>query len=292
MQTAFTRARHVALAVVAVSGCGVHLATPHRPATVATGGGTTLTSPPSTYASLLSAGPEYTCAIHAGQVFCWGRNNDGQLGDGTTVNRSKPTAVVGVRDAVAVRSSEHLACAVLRGGEVTCWGDGLGARLIAGIADAIDVAPSFRLVCAVRRSGKVSCAGLPWRYEDKAKRTTPVLTDIAGVDDAIGIASSRRETCVVRRAGALACFGHHWRDWPREWVRRICEAAKVPVVCAHSMRGLHSTLAMDAGVTGHVVAASLGHEQVSTTIESYAKPEAVAGARQRRALTVLAGGVG
>jgi hypothetical protein len=32
------------------------------------------------------------------------------------------------------------------------------------------------------------------------------------------------------------------------------------------------------------------HERVSTTIESYAKPEAVTGARQRRALTVLAGG--
>jgi integrase len=73
-------------------------------------------------------------------------------------------------------------------------------------------------------------------------------------------------------------------------VRGICEAAAVPVVCAHSMRGLHSTLAMDAGVTGHVVAASLGHERVSTTVQNYAKAEAVAGAQQRRALRVLAGG--
>ena len=86
-------------------------------------------------------------------------------------------------------------------------------------------------------------------------------------------------------------FGQHWRDWPREWVQRICKAAEVPLVGAHSMRGLHSTLAMDAGVTGHVVAASLGHERVSTTIQSYAKAEAVAGAQQRRTLTVLAGGV-
>jgi integrase len=86
-------------------------------------------------------------------------------------------------------------------------------------------------------------------------------------------------------------FGVHWRDWPRESVQRICEAAGVPRVTAHGMRGLHSTLAMEAGVTGHVVAASLGHESVSTTIQSYAKPEAVAGAQQRRALTVLVGGV-
>jgi len=85
-------------------------------------------------------------------------------------------------------------------------------------------------------------------------------------------------------------FGEHWRDWPRQWVQTICKAAVVPVVCAHSMRGLHSTLALDAGVTGRVVAASLGHERVSTTIESYAKPEAVAGAQQRRTLRILAGG--
>jgi integrase len=59
------------------------------------------------------------------------------------------------------------------------------------------------------------------------------------------------------------------------------------VVGAHSMRGLHSTLADHAGVTGHVVAASLGHERVSTTNQSYAKAEPVAGAQQRRALKVL-----
>jgi len=85
-------------------------------------------------------------------------------------------------------------------------------------------------------------------------------------------------------------FGNHWRDWPREWVREICTKAGVPLVGAHSMRGLHSTLAMDAGVTGHVVAASLGHERISTTVQSYAKPEAVAGAKQGRALKVLTGG--
>ena len=85
-------------------------------------------------------------------------------------------------------------------------------------------------------------------------------------------------------------FGEHWRDWPREWVQRICREADAPVVSAHSMRGLHSTLAMEAGITGAVVASSLGHESVSTTVESYARPEAVAAAQQRRTLAVLNGG--
>ena len=56
------------------------------------------------------------------------------------------------------------------------------------------------------------------------------------------------------------------------------------------MRGLHSTLALEHGASAHVVASSLGHESFSTTVESYAKPEAIAGARQRRVLTVLDGG--
>jgi len=85
-------------------------------------------------------------------------------------------------------------------------------------------------------------------------------------------------------------FGDHWRDWVRKWVQRICLEAKVPQVTAHGMRGLHSTLALEHGASAHVVASSLGHESFSTTVESYAKPEAIAGARQRRVLTVLDGG--
>lgn len=85
-------------------------------------------------------------------------------------------------------------------------------------------------------------------------------------------------------------FGHHWRDWVRKWVKRICEAAGVPKVTAHGMRGLHSTLAVENGVSAHVVAASLGHASSTTTIQSYVKAEAVSGAQQRRVMTVLEGG--
>ena len=46
---------------------------------------------------------------------------------------------------------------------------------------------------------------------------------------------------------ADSLFGRHWRDWPREWVQRICKAAKVPEVTAHGMRGLHGTLAVERG---------------------------------------------
>jgi hypothetical protein len=48
------------------------------------------------------------------------------------------------------------------------------------------------------------------------------------------------------------------------------------------MNTLHSTLAVENGVSAHVVAASLGHESSTTTLQSYVKPEAVAGAEGGR----------
>lgn len=85
-------------------------------------------------------------------------------------------------------------------------------------------------------------------------------------------------------------FGYHDRNWPRKWVKKICRAAKVPQVTAHGMRGLHGTLAVETGLSAHAVAAALGHESVTTTLQSYAKAGAGSGARQQRVLGVLTGG--
>jgi len=42
-------------------------------------------------------GELHTCAMNgANDVFCWGENGDGQLGDGTSVDKNVPTAVVGL----------------------------------------------------------------------------------------------------------------------------------------------------------------------------------------------------
>lgn len=79
-------------------------------------------------------------------------------------------------------------------------------------------------------------------------------------------------------------------NWVNNWVRRICRKAKVPIVCAHSMRGLHATLAREAGATGHLVAAELGHASEAMHVAAYAERDAVQRGSQRRALRVLQGG--
>lgn len=59
------------------------------------------------------------------------------------------------------------------------------------------------------------------------------------------------------------------RNWVRRCVHRICKLAGVPRVSAHAMRRLHSTLAVEAGATGHLVVKQLGHESFATTRQSY-----------------------
>ena len=81
--------------------------------------------------------------------------------------------------------------------------------------------------------------------------------------------------------------GKHWRDWVAEETRRLCRLAKVPIVCAHSLRGFAATAAIRAGGAPHMVAAALGHVSPTTTLTSYATSGSVEHAQQRQALDLL-----
>ncbi len=75
---------------------------------------------------MAAAGGDHTCAIDGGgAVVCWGRNDAGQLGDGTTQLRTAPGAavVLGGRSAVEIGAGDLFSCALLEDGAVRCWGD-------------------------------------------------------------------------------------------------------------------------------------------------------------------------
>jgi integrase len=69
--------------------------------------------------------------------------------------------------------------------------------------------------------------------------------------------------------------------------RSLCEAAGLPVVCSHSMRGLHSTLATGVGVTGHAVAKALGHTSFVVTKRHYVDQDVLENATLRSTLGML-----
>jgi alpha-tubulin suppressor-like RCC1 family protein len=72
----------------------------------------------------------HTCALLADRtVRCWGLNDYGQLGDGTTTTRLTPVAVPGISTATAITVGASHTCAVLADGIVRCWGSGEWGQL-------------------------------------------------------------------------------------------------------------------------------------------------------------------
>jgi alpha-tubulin suppressor-like RCC1 family protein len=107
----------------------------------------------------ISGGSAFTCAlIMGGDVVCWGRNSDGQLGQGDTddvglqpgeVAELEPVDLGPGRSAVAVVAAGNHACALLDGDEVICWGrnhagqlgQGNTAKVGDGTIDVADIDP-------------------------------------------------------------------------------------------------------------------------------------------------------
>jgi alpha-tubulin suppressor-like RCC1 family protein len=78
----------------------------------------------------VEAGSFFTCAWRVSAIVnCWGENQFGELGNGTTVNSSTPVPVSGIATATGVTTGISHACARLIGGGVDCWGENLDGQL-------------------------------------------------------------------------------------------------------------------------------------------------------------------
>lgn len=70
----------------------------------------------------ISSGEDHNCVrLDGGAVMCWGRNYDGQIGDGGEANRTSATRI-SINDATAVSLGKLHSCALHASGSVSCWG--------------------------------------------------------------------------------------------------------------------------------------------------------------------------
>lgn len=71
----------------------------------------------------IDLGDSHTCGFFSSsEVKCWGYNIDGELGDGTTKNRTAPVSVLSVSGVKAVSAGGSHTCVLLVGSTVQCWG--------------------------------------------------------------------------------------------------------------------------------------------------------------------------
>jgi alpha-tubulin suppressor-like RCC1 family protein len=153
----------------------------------------------------------HACArLSSGQVTCWGSNEFGQLGDGTTTSRGLPGArVVGLTDAAEVSGS----CARRANGQVVCWGsDGLGRIslvpvTVQGLNDVVQISSSQLTACARRLGGQVVCWGAPLLIGETGDWTGPYA--IGGVSDAVDISVGALHACALRSDHRVACWGEN-----------------------------------------------------------------------------------
>ena len=171
----------------------------------------------------IAAGSQFTCALIAGgTVRCWGRNLEGQLGDGTTTTRLSPVAVAGVSTATAISAGQGHACALLANGTVRCWGwnqdgqlgdgtttDRLIPVAVSGITDAVAINAGANHTCAVLPSG-VRC----WGYNAFGQLGDGTLTnrlvpvEVGWIFDAVPISvGGSNHTCAFAAAGTPQCWG-------------------------------------------------------------------------------------
>lgn len=134
---------------------------------VAVSGGLTFTQ--------LAVGGVFACGLtSSGAAYCWGQNNEAQLGDGSTIGRETPVQVSGGFTFSSITTGGAHACGLTSAGVGYCWGSNGSGRLgigsgVANSGAPVAIAGSLRLssisagadhACATTTAGLGYCWGL------------------------------------------------------------------------------------------------------------------------------------
>jgi alpha-tubulin suppressor-like RCC1 family protein len=149
---------------------------------------------------LIAAGGFHTCAIVSGVTLkCWGWNAYGQLGDSTPTDRPLPANVLWLAGTPAsVSAGYDFTCAVMRLGNLRCWGNNEFGQLgdgsntvhhtpvdVHGPAEKMGIlAAGYYSACAVTVQGRLTCWGnnLYGQLGDGGTTNSNLPLDVAGLE--------------------------------------------------------------------------------------------------------------
>lgn len=206
----------------------------------------------------VSVGSHHACALRvSGEVWCWGANGGGEVGDGTTTTRPEPVAVRALPPAVRVFARHDQSCAILRDERVACWGadaevagDRSVPQLIPGVEGARELHLGGLTSCATTGRGVFCWGALPivGRYHERVR----VAEHVPSLDDAVEIAMGVGHGCARFDDGAVKCFGRNDRFQAGDRAARFLAEPTL----VRSLRGPASAIAAGAMHTCAVVGAA------------------------------------
>src|SRR5258706_9238273 len=121
------------------------------------------TAPNPTIEPMITAGGAHTCSLSkSGTVSCWGNNDFGQLGDGSTTGSASPVLVASGTTFKSVSAGPSYTCALDLAGAAYCWGANYNGSLGNGTTanSAIPVQVSGNYVFASLTTGYAHVCGL------------------------------------------------------------------------------------------------------------------------------------
>ena len=171
------------------------------------------------------AGYRHTCFLAGTAALCVGNNDEGQLGDGSRVDRAAPVAVQGGHAFVSLAAGAHATCGVRSDGRVLCWGDNaagqlgdgtttrrLAPTLVTGVTGAVAVVLSESFACALLDDESVRCwgEGVRGQLGDGRMLSSPTAV-VVDAPPLTAITSGAAHACGVDRAGDVWCWGANTR---------------------------------------------------------------------------------